>query len=188
MGNTCNPFMKQGLFCVVFLLLLSADFLKAQDSLDSRKIIYKVQVTDYSGNLSMGYLANLNDSVLFLSDSPHSFSFKNANNSDMRKFDYSLIQQVQIKRNGNLGRGSALGALAGLISAGIGYAVYDIYVPKITDQQFINYNKLNFITIGISGVVIGGTIGAILGLLIHKTYYILGMKQNLNKMKMDIRF
>ena len=90
-------------------------------------------------------MASLNDSVLFLSDSPLSFSFKNANNSDI-KFDYSLIQQVQIKRNGNLGRGAALGALAGLISAGIGYAVYDIYVPKITDQQFINYNKLNFIT------------------------------------------
>lgn len=180
--------MKQRLFCLLFLLILSATWLKAQDSLKSREIIYKVHVKDYKGHISVGYMASLNDSVLFLSDSPLRFSLKNANNPYLYKFDYSLIQQIQIKRKGNLVKGAALGALAGLISAGIGYAVYEIYVPKITDQQSINYTKAGFITFGVSGVVIGGAIGAGLGLLLHKTYNIRGKKENMKRMKMDFSF
>lgn len=177
--------MKQRLFCLIFLLFLSATLVRAQDSLKSREIIYKVHVKDDKGLISVGYMANLNDSVLFLSDSPLRFSFKNANSPDLYKFDYSLIQQIQIKRKGNLVKVAVVGALAGLISAGIGYAVYEIYVPKITDQQSTNYTKAGFITFGVSGIVIGGAIGAGFGLLLHKTYNIRGKKENMKRMKMD---
>ena len=136
----------------------------------------------------MGYMASLNDSILFFSDSPRTFSFKNANNSGLYKFYYYKIRQVQIKRKGDFVRGAVLGSLAGLISAGIGYAVYEIYVPKITDRQSINYNRAGFISFAVTGVIIGGIVGAAIGLLMHKTYYISGGKEKFEKMKMDFTF
>jgi hypothetical protein len=127
-------------------------------------------------------LATINDSVIFLSKNPVSFSLTNTINPAWQNFDYPNLQQVQIQRKSSAGRGALFGALST-------FAAFEIYILVTSGQQTTyNFNTLQrTVLFAIPASILGGIVGVIIGAAIHHTYVIDGIKEKFLEMKNGIK-
>jgi hypothetical protein len=166
---------------VILILFLSNKSLLAQDTLQKKHIIFHAEVKTMQLGQFKGYFATMNDSAIFLGKKPISFSLRNTNDSSWQKFDYQILQQIQIQRKSSAGKGALYGAL------GI-FAVVEIYILISSGQQTVyNLNTLQrTVIIAIPASLLGGIVGAAIGAAIHHTYVIGGIKEKLHEMKNDM--
>lgn len=155
-----------------------AQKMNANDSLRLKNRIYKVSIITFgSKKISFGYLANLSDSDLYLSQSPLLFSSVKPN-ALLSDYSYDHLEKVIIQRKGSAGRGAWQGALIGLILGGItGLASGDNFVLTAGQQA---------VALGITGAAAGSLIGAITGSLSHKKFIIRRSKQKFDSMRMKV--
>src|ERR1700676_1009373 len=163
------------------ILILFNSSLIAQDSLQKRNIIFKVDINEIHLTMFKGYLAAMNDSVIFLSNKPRKFSFANRNLSGLQNFDYHIIEQVRLQRKASVGRGIMFGTISGFV-------IVETYVLLTSGQQnTYNFNTLQrTIFLAVPGAILGGIVGAIIGAAIHKTFVINGIKQKFKEMKNEM--
>jgi hypothetical protein len=163
------------------ILILVNSSLTAQDTLQKRNIVFKVHIDDIHFKTSKGYLAAMNDSVIFLSDNPLKFSIANTNFNGLRDFDYQIIGQVRLQRKASVGRGIMFGTISGFV-------IVETYVLITSSQQTTyNFNTLErTIFLAVPGAILGGIIGAAIGAAIHKTFVIDGIRQKFKEMKSEM--
>jgi|SRR5450755_1787574 hypothetical protein len=169
--------MKPGVLAVLILFSYNIS-LYAQDTLQKKHIIFKADVNTMQLAQFKGYLATMNDSAIFLSKKPVSFSLTDSNNPARQNFDYPNLQKVQIQRKSSAGRGALFGALST-------FAVFEIYILITSGQQTVyNFNTLQrTIVFAIPASILGSVVGVIIGAAIHHTYVIDGIKEKFLEMK-----
>ncbi|HET7003220.1 MAG TPA: hypothetical protein VFI33_17980 [Puia sp.] len=80
-------------------------------------------------------------------------------------FDRTMFKHFKEPKKSYLQKGILVGMLAGLAVAGTTYFIAEVYVPKLTDTHSTNTSQ-KALTYGISGIIIGGFIGAIVSISI----------------------
>lgn len=184
---------------MVMHINMTAQKVSSGDSIALKKRIYKILITTSDSKKVKGYLANLSDSNLYLSQSPLRLSLDNPNGY-LSSYSYHHLDKTEIKRKAAAGRGAWQGALIGL-SAGViaGFAsgndpVSTYYNPNdplgtlITDAS----NSLSMtagekaVAGGFVGAVTGALIGAVVGTLVKKKFTIGRNKEKFQAMKQNI--
>ncbi|MDP4129945.1 MAG: hypothetical protein Q8918_07460 [Bacteroidota bacterium] len=173
--------MKHVMLMLVISMLMS-QLLPAQDSLVRRQVIFKVNVFDSLSIKRSGYLAALNDSVLFITKGLFSSSFLNLSDHALQKFGYQNLEQVDLVRTGSNGRGALYGTICGiLIGAVAGFVSGDD--PEGFFSLSAGDKALLYGAIGAGG---GAIIGGIIGAVAHKTFIIGGRKDQFRRMKVAL--
>lgn len=174
------------------------------DTIKLKKRIFKVSFITVDTKKSSGFLANLSDSNLYLSQSPIHFSVARIDDLSMG-YSYNHLEKIEIKRKGAVGRGALKGALIGLATGMISGLISgdDPVVPAYDNSNdpfgsaisnvFINIsNSLRMtagekaIGYGIMGAGTGALIGALLGGLAKRKFFIGRNKQKFNAMRENI--
>ena len=84
-------------------------------------------------------------------------------------FDKTMFRDYKEQRKFSLQKGILVGILTGLAVAGTTYFIAEVYVPKLADTHSTNTSQ-KALTYGISGIIIGGFIGAIVSISVkHAT-------------------
>ncbi len=176
----------------------------ADDSLTFKKRIYKTSITGMDGKKSAGYLANLSDSILYLSDFPlHVGTVKI--DDHLFGYPYNHLEKIEIKRKGAVGRaawkgaliGLAAGVITGLVSGDDPVApVYnnpnDPFGNAIGNGLNVLYNSFRMtagekaVAGGVVGAGTGALIGALVGSLAKKKFIIGGNRQKFHSMSKSI--
>ncbi len=174
--------------CYLIILVMGTQIsVTAQKMNDSSSIqlknrIYKASIITFGSKKTyFGYLANLSDSNLYLSQSPLRFGSVKPNDH-FSDYSYGHLEKVGIQRKGSAGRGALYGALTGLFLGAItgaagsgGGSNFEVVTPG----QAIAGG-------GIIGAAAGALIGAIIGGLAHEKFIIGGNKQKFDSMRESI--
>lgn len=174
------------------------------DTLTFKKRLYKTSITCMDGEKGAGYLANLSDSILYISDSPLHFGTVKIDDHSFG-YPYNHLEKIEIKRKGAVGRGAWKGALIGLAAGVItGFVSGDDPVAPVynnPNDPFGNAigNGLSILsnsfrmTAGekaaagaIAGAGTGALIGALVGTLAKKKFIIGGNRQKFHSMSENI--
>lgn len=147
-----------------------------QDSTQKfRKMVFKARVLAHDQLIAKGFLLQINDSNVALSQAPRPFILGADYRDSLQKIHYSEIDCIELKRKGSVGKGILIGTIAGA-TAGvlIGYASGD-------DDGFDeNGNMMVFpmsagdkamVAGGVLGIL-GGLLGAVIGAVSNKRIYI----------------
>jgi hypothetical protein len=170
--------MKQIISICIFFL--AGQILHAQDTLPEKHLVFKATVIDTLNNRHKGFLATINDSVLYLTGTMRYLTFEATNLNSFQKYNYHEIDKVLILRRASVGRGMAIGGVSGLIVGAV------IGATRPVDQtKFLwGYQEVGN---GVVGALIGGAagclIGAAIGALSQKVFTIGGQKDKLKKMR-----
>ena len=185
--------MKSQLF---LLLLLSAavQHVDAQDSTETlKRIAFRITVTGPGNEATKGWLANINDSAVIISNRAINFGNMRRTNLQVQPVDYNRITTLRLKRKNGAGRGALYGAISGLlIGVASGFiAGDDPHVPA--SQDFFGFGEAFRMTAadkalvgGIAGAAIGSGLGAILGAILRKTFIIEGKKEKFDEMRVNV--
>jgi len=185
--------MKRYFFLFMFLAC-SGPSLIAQDSARLKKISFRILVTDFDGKETKGWLSGINDSAIAVSKQPkHFLNTPEAVNNNLLEINYNLIAAIKLKRKTAAGRGTAIGAVCGLI-AGVAagfIAGDDPHTPASQDvfgirEAFRMTAAEKAGLLGFSGGVIGAGVGALIGALSKKTFIIGGKKQQFDEMRLNV--
>ena len=169
-----------------------------------KKRIYKTSITGMDNKKSAGYLANLSDSMLYLSDFPLHFGTVKIDDH-LYGYSYNHLKKIEIKRKAAVGRGAWKGALIGFAAGVItGFVSGDDPVAPVynnPNDPFGNAigNGLSILSNsfrmtagekaaagGIAGAGTGALIGAIVGSLAKKKFIIGGNRQKFHSMSENI--
>jgi hypothetical protein len=158
----------------------------AQDSLKKEKI-FKAVINPSTTHMT-GFLANIADSSVYLSSTPALLQFRMVN-TNLEKFDYRKIDEIKIHRKGSVGKGVLIGSIAGMITGAIiSAATYKEPVPGEWNTLF-QFSKGETIFAGaLFGAMVGAGTGAIIGAVSSRTYLINGNWENLEEMKMNLKY
>jgi len=181
---------------LIFLLFLSAA-LQHADAQDSArmpaKISFRIKVTDAAYEETKGWLANINDSAVMISNRTINFSNMRKTKIEVQTFDYRQIKTLQLKSKNGAGRGALYGAISGLvIGVAAGFiAGDDPHVPASQDlfglgEAFRMTAGDKALVGGIAGAAIGSGLGAIVGALVKKTFIIDGKKEKFDEMRLNV--
>ena len=175
-------------FLFFSLLLPFQNIAFTQQNTRSNNKIFKVSIYDQQSQSRQGFLQNINDSSLTLSQA----SIRYGETGKGRLIQYPDISSMTIKRKGNAVRGIIIGALSGfLIGTIIGYASGDD--PAIpANEDFFGIGNAFRLTAGqkaIGGGILlagaGAAVGGVTGALIKKKFTINGKKENFEAMRMQ---
>jgi hypothetical protein len=172
------------LISIIFLFFLQT--IKSQDSLHAvstqdpatRSAIYKTFIFRFHQSTVTGYLANINDSSVFVSagKAPLNFDLPQADYLD--KYAYRYIRKVVIRKSGIMGESIVLGAVIGIVvGALIGYASGDDtgwFALSASDKALVG---------GVIGAGAGTVIGASIAKSSEKKFLINGEWKSLEDMK-----
>lgn len=170
------------------LLLLFQNMVLSQESFTIKKKTFKVTIYDQRSQIHLGYLQNIGDSSLTLTQSPPQFG-------ETRKgelIQYPDISSITLKRKGNAARGAIYGAVGGfLIGVAIGLASGDDPVIP-PEEDFFGLGNAFRLTAGqkaVGGGILlagaGAAAGGIAGALVKKKFIINGKKENFENMRMQ---
>ena len=182
--------------------------LKAQeisdDTISLKKRIYKISIITSESEKVNGYLANLSDSGLHVSDTPIRISLDNLNNYQS-SYSYYHLEKIEIKRKAAAGRGAWQGALIGLAAGAIvGFASGDDPVAPTYNNPndplgsaignvFSSvYNSVRMtagekaVLGGFVGAVTATLTGALIATLVKKNFIIGRNKEKFQAMKQNI--
>ncbi|MEO8414058.1 MAG: hypothetical protein ABI472_10375 [Ginsengibacter sp.] len=195
-----------GRFALIILGILTCTSGIAQenltpDSIPAKKRIYKVSLVTSDLKINSGYLANLGDSTLYVSQYPvYLTTFKPEDKYSA--YSCGQVQTIELRRKGSVGRGLWKGALVGL-SAGViaGFASGDDPVAPVYDNpndplgtilSSVFSSTANAFRMtagqkaavyGITGAATGALIGTIIGAIAKKKFFIGGSKQRYREMR-----
>jgi hypothetical protein len=94
---------------------LSYVTISAQDSLPKKKIFYKMELQEITGEYKYGYLANITEEVIYYS--PEKLRFGTPLQSMDKNIMYNNVAKLKLKRQGAGGRAALIG---GAIGVGVG--------------------------------------------------------------------
>jgi hypothetical protein len=177
--------MKQVLSLLMVILLLQA---KAQDSLPVKKRIFKVKALTVTGQSLSGYLNQVTDTALLLSNKKVIFNPYSTARKELTQVDYPDIREVYIRRKGTTGStmliaaaiGMGTGMITGLISGddeGMNEGSWCILCMTAGEKAAVY---------GMVGIVGGGMIGAIIGAVARKTFVIGGQQPKFDSMRLSL--
>ncbi len=183
---------------LVFALIFFSNItLTASDSLPMKKLYYKTELRDTLGNYKYGYLTTLTDDDVYYSD--EKMRFGSPVNAANRKNNYTVINQIKIKRKGSAVRGAVAGAIIGTgIGVIAGFIEGDdkyIYIDPAQDFLGIASILANVFTLsaeekatiyGLSLGSGGAIVGALIGAVAHKKFIIGGNRDRHLAMKQNI--
>ncbi|MEO5594542.1 MAG: hypothetical protein ABIR15_12580 [Chitinophagaceae bacterium] len=168
---------------IIFLLLVNGNHLLiAQDSALLKQRTYRVTVYNTDKIKTRGWLNNITDSVLLLSDIPVRFGRTAAEPVSLTALNYRLLAEVKIKRKNGAARGLGIGFVCGFALGGIiGLASGD---DKGTIVQFSAGEKA---LVGglLAGVFVGG-IGTIIGAVSGRRFHIAAKKENFDQLRISV--
>jgi hypothetical protein len=118
--------------------------------------VYRVTINPIVSGRVQGYLQNLTDSTITISD----FPVKYMGNSQGKTIPYADIKDFKYHRQGSIGRGILYGVIGGAILGGIvGAASY-----SKCENCFFDFGiGLNIVAGSILGIIPGAGIGLLLG-------------------------
>ena len=159
------------MFFFLFLLSVSPYYCLSQHTALSEQVgpdsafrvkLYKTWIGQYSTPHKMkGVLYDLSDSAIRVSNSLHLRDYP-AGNYTVSNVSIKGIEEVKIRKKGNVGKGFMIGTAAGLLVGGIfGYKAYINHDPSGINILSAGGEAL-FVTglFGVLGAGIGGTIGS----------------------------
>lgn len=156
------------------------------DSIPSRKIALKTLLVSMDGKKHKGYLSHLNDSSVYISDVQ--IIYGNPDTRAQKKFVYSDISQISLRRKGSIARGYLFGTLGGaVIGAIIGLATYQ--KPNCDPNAWFCFDfgpGVDALGGGLIGALGGGLAGGIIGAAGKKAFKIGGKKENIDAFKMSV--
>jgi len=173
--------MKYLLISLVIMLL--APLADAQDSLPKRKLTYKISIAGSGLNVQKGYLLQLTDTTVQISDSRVRFANKPFLKEDHKEIAYPQIASMTLKRTNGAGRGAWKGALAG---AFLGIIAGYIDGDDPTENWFRYTAGDKALMYAVVGAPAGAIIGTLTGALVKKKFIIGGKKEKFDKMKINI--
>jgi hypothetical protein len=183
--------MKSYLFFFLCIAFISHP-VNAQDSAVLKKISFRITILDPENKETKGWLSQINDSSVEISNRSQHFARPSINHS-YSTIDYSRVSAIKLKRNNGAGRGAIIGALTGLVigvAAGL-ISGDDERVPANQDLfGLANAFKMTAgekaLVGGIAGGAVGAGLGALMGTLIKKTFIIDGKKEKFDEMRLNV--
>jgi hypothetical protein len=169
-------------FLFYSILLLATQFSFSQSPV-SRKITYKISVTDSSLRPAKGYLFNITDSSLKVGFWPVVFGDPKADKEKYKEINFQHISEISLKRNHGAGRGAWKGAVIGLVTGVIAGFVEGDDPPEdwfgmTASEKALTYSGM--------GAGLGAGIGALIGALAKKRFIIGGRKEKFDEMKANV--
>lgn len=153
------------------------------DTLPVKLHTYKVSVYNFNKQSNVGYLAEINDSVLLLSPTEVSYNPIYPDNKNIKGFYYKDISSIRIRRTGATGRAILIGAASGLVAGAIvGFAQGD----DPPDPLFSATAGEKAIAVGVIGSVVGAAIGGVIGAVVKRKYTIRGKKEKFDRLRMVV--
>lgn len=155
--------------------------------MSSNKKTFKVTILDQQAQRHQGYLQNIADSSLMISQVPTQFG-----EGKGKLIAYPEISSLIIKRKGNAARGVLYGTVGGfLVGVVIGLASGDDpMVPP--EEDFFGFSNMFRLTAGqkaLGGGILlagaGAAVGGVTGALIKKKFIINGRRENFEEMRMQ---
>ena len=158
------------------MLILVIAVAHGQDSTKKfRKMVFKARVLAHDQLIAKGFLLQINDSSVALSQAPQPFMSGADYRDSPQKIHYSEIDCIELKRKGSVGKGILIGTIAGAaVGVLIGYASGDD--DGFDENGNMILNSMNAgdkarVTGGVLGIL-GGLIGAVIGAVSNKRIYI----------------
>lgn len=171
--------MKQVIFSIIFLICVES--LVAQDFLPVREKTFKTTVINSNNKAAKGYLYTITDSTLFLSKDKNILRFYGIDSINKQIFNFRDIAQIQVHRKGCVIKGAIIGGVLTGLLCGV---LNDVPGPNLfpgTNNFHGSFSK--FASGAGKGFLIGAAIGACIGLLGERTFFIHGRKDKFSKMK-----
>jgi len=157
----------------------------AQDSLKKEKI-FKAVINPSSTHMT-GFLATIADSSVFLSNTPAVLQFRFVN-TNLEKLNYRKIMEIKLQRKGSVGKGVLIGSLTGMLAGAI-IAAVTYKAPAPNYWNHFKYTEGETVFAGaLFGAIVGAGTGAIFGAISYRKYLINGNWENLEEMKMDLKY
>ena len=165
------------------ILLMAAQLATAQDNPITRKLIFKISVSDSGLNMRKGYLSNITDTTIKLSHWPVRFGVNPTIQEPLKEVGYSQIKEMTLKRNHGAGRGAWKGAVIGFLT-GVAAGFIEGDDPEESWFALSAFDKA--IIYGGLGATAGTGIGALVGAFAKKKFIIGGRKENFDAMKANV--
>ena len=129
-------------------------------ALFNKSLKYRITITDTTGTIKKGFLARINDTLLYLSPVSVALNDPKQDVSRLWPIDYKHIITVVIRRKGSFGRGVLTGAVIGtVLGAFIGLSGIEDKQNTL-DMLFERTSVGGSIGLG-AGAFIGGVYGAV---------------------------
>ena len=170
--------------CLAIICAIGLSSLAQEDNFQKARI-YHARIRDMKGAGHKGFLDNFADSAVYLSPMAIGANLYSYPQTKNHHFDYSQIDQLRLQRQGSIGRGILYGSLTGLL---IGFIVGIAQGDDPPSPSFFGYTTSNTAfekgligmqVGGLSGVIIGGVIGA----LFHVKFRIGGNREKYEDMR-----
>jgi hypothetical protein len=191
------------LFILSSILVLTVQLVLAQNTFTKQKLIYKVAILDSGMNVTKGFLLNINDSAVRISNKIARFGLEPNPTDQTKDVTYYHIHELQMKRRGAGGRGAWKGALAGIVIGAVSGLIAGDDPPcqpsnPATDywgfgaigEGFCNAFRMTAADKALLGGALGGAlgtgIGALTGALMKKKFLIGGKKEKFDEMKLSV--
>ena len=108
---------------MVILFGTIAAVAQTKDSQSRKRTIFRLKLTEMSGQLSKGYLGRMDDSVLFMVADPSLVRFNKVDPSNYHPFRYQDVDIANLSSKSYIGKGVWIGATVGaVVGALIGFA------------------------------------------------------------------
>ena len=177
----------------LLILMLVAQLAVGQTNPPVSKLIYKISLTDSSVRQTKGYLLNLTDTTVRISNHPVRFASDAAIAGSLKEVSYPQITEIQLKRKHGALRGMWKGAIIGvLIGVAAGFIEGDDPVQEYDPWDPYYYLGVSMtatdkaVAYGVLGGALGTGIGALIGGLAKKKFVIGGKKEKFDEMKANV--
>jgi hypothetical protein len=161
------------LLLVVLTAAVATDA-QTRDSTSRKRTIFRLKLTDSSGQLSKGYLGKMDDSVLFMVADPSLVRFNKVDPANYHPFRYQDIGVANLSSKSYIGKGVWIGATVGLVvGALIGFAE-----GSDPDTEWFGMSaEEKALTYGVFSAGVGCIVGGVIGALVHKKFTIHGSRE-----------
>jgi hypothetical protein len=139
----------------------------------------KASVSESNKKSNDLYLADVNDTAVFLSADPARFRLAFMNTDSIR---YQDLRVISVHRRGNVGRGALKGALIG----GLGTGIIAATTIQCNDCADSGTRGLAFLGGGLAGGFLGALFGSIIGGASERRFIIGGDKKKFDKMRLTV--
>jgi len=164
---------------MAFAVFHSVGFSQTEEKQDYKQRVYKISVLGQKKESRQGYLANSNDSAIYLSLNAIPFKSVPVGGTSTRAIAYYDIQSITLIRKGNIGKGALYGLVTGAV---VGGTIGLISGDDPPDTFFATTAGEKAVAGAIVTGVIGTLLGTLIGALTQHKFIINGNKERLFNM------